>query len=54
MGEDFKKMLDWFEETGYSIDFDALRREYPEVGWHRYEEWAKTQDWSVLEEPERD
>lgn len=48
MGEDFKRMLDWFDETGYSTKIDQLRREYPEVSWHTYQEWARTQDWSVL------
>lgn len=46
--EDFAKMFEWFDRVGYSIDIAALRREYPEVGWHRFEEWAKTQNWSEL------
>ena len=49
MGEDFKRMLDWFDETGYSVDIDRLRSEYAEVQWTTYEQWAKAQDWSVLD-----
>lgn len=52
MGEDVARMLDWFDETGYSVDIEALRRAYPELAWHAYEEWAKAQDWSALEEPQ--
>jgi len=26
----------------------GLRRDYPEIGWHRLAEWAVRQDWSLL------
>ena len=41
-------MYEWFESTGYSADIDGLRREFPEVKWERFSEWAGRQDWSVL------
>ena len=25
----------------------SLRRDFPEVKWHTFEEWARKQDWSV-------
>lgn len=50
--EDFAAMYEWFDQVGYSVDIDALHRDYPEVGWHTYEEWAKAQDWSKLEQTE--
>ena len=46
--EDMFLMLKWFDETGFSADIEELRREYPEVGWQRLEEWAQEQDWSAL------
>ena len=46
--EDFAKMEEWFEKTGYSADVEGLRRSYPTVGWQRFAEWARAQDWSVL------
>ncbi len=49
MGGDLDKMYEWFETVGYSIDIEALRRDYPEVGWHTFEEWVQAQDWSVLD-----
>jgi uncharacterized protein YbjT (DUF2867 family) len=45
MSEDITKMYEWFERVGYSVDTALLRRDYPEVGWHTYEAWAKEQDW---------
>jgi hypothetical protein len=48
MGEDGARMFEWFDRTGYSADIDALRREHPEVGWHTFEDWTRTQNWSAL------
>ncbi len=49
MSADFAIMYEWFERVGYSVDFAKLRKDYPEVGWHTFEGWARQQDWSVLE-----
>ena len=46
--EDMAIMFEWFETTGYSTDIDALRREFPEVGWHRFKEWATAQAWDLV------
>ena len=48
MGEDGAKMYEWFERTGYSFDLVALKRDFPEVGWHSFEAWAKAQDWKAI------
>ena len=48
MNRDAAKMYEWFDEVGYSADIEALRRDYPETGWHTFEEWAQAQDWSAL------
>ena len=51
-GEDLARMAEWFRIVGYSADIAALRRDFPEVGWHSYGEWTRTQDWSaILGEP---
>lgn len=39
--EDMAIMYEWFISHGYSIDLPALRSTYPNVGWHRFEDWAK-------------
>ena len=47
--EDMALMFEWFDRTGYDADISALRRDFPEVGWHRYADWAKGFDWSVVD-----
>ena len=47
--EDAALMFEWFDRIGYSADIAALRRDFPEVGWHSYADWAKGFDWSVLD-----
>ena len=48
MGEDAVKMAEWFDRVGYTVDRAALRREFPDVAFHDFESWAKTQDWNTL------
>jgi uncharacterized protein YbjT (DUF2867 family) len=43
-------MFAWFDGTGYAADIESLRRDFPEVKWHTFEEWARQQDWSVLDQ----
>ena len=48
MSRDAAKMYEWFDAVGYKADIEALRRAYPETGWHTFEQWAQAQDWSIL------
>jgi len=48
MGEDAVKMYEWFDRVGCTVDRAALHREFPEVAFHTFESWAKTQEWNVL------
>ncbi len=48
---DQAKMAEWLMQHGYSVDIERLRRDYPNVGWHRYDEWAAEQDWPRLLAP---
>jgi len=47
--EDMARMFEWFDSTGYAADINSLRRDFAEVKWHTFEEWARKQDWSVLD-----
>ncbi len=38
---EYATMFEWFVEVGYSADTEALRRGFPEVGWHRFAAWAE-------------
>ncbi|MDO3435505.1 NmrA/HSCARG family protein [Rhizobium sp. CBN3] len=46
--EDAALMYEWFDRTGYDADIASLRGDFPDVGWHRYDDWARGFDWSVL------
>ena len=48
--EDMARMFEWFDTTGYSADIESLRRDFPEVKWHTFRDWARKQDWSVLDQ----
>jgi len=48
MGEDGARMSEWLDRVGYTVDRAALHREFPDVAFHDFESWAKTQDWSAL------
>jgi uncharacterized protein YbjT (DUF2867 family) len=47
--EDAALMLEWFDRVGYDADIVALRRNFSEVRWHSFADWAREFDWSVLE-----
>lgn len=47
--EDTALMFEWFDRVGYDVDITALHREFPEVRWHSFANWARKFDWSVLE-----
>ena len=47
--EDLARMFEWFDGTGYDADIENLRRDFPEVKWHTFEDWARKQDWSILD-----
>jgi uncharacterized protein YbjT (DUF2867 family) len=48
MGEDGATMYEWLDRVGFTVDRAALRREFPDVAFHDFEFWAKTQDWNAL------
>jgi uncharacterized protein YbjT (DUF2867 family) len=48
MGEDAARMYEWFDHVGFAVDRAALNREFPDVAFHDFESWAKTQDWNAL------
>jgi uncharacterized protein YbjT (DUF2867 family) len=48
MGEDGARMYEWMDRVGYTVDRAALHREFPDVAFHDFESWLKTQDWKAL------
>lgn len=47
--EEVAVMYEWFDRVGYDADVAALRREFPDVGWHTFADWTRQQDWSALD-----
>src|SRR4029077_15487777 len=47
--EDVAVMFEWFDRVGADADIAALRRDFSEVRWHSFADWARAFDWSVLE-----
>lgn len=45
---DLAAMFEYFTTSGLDVDVAGLRRDYPEVGWHSFSEWAAAQDWTML------
>jgi hypothetical protein len=41
-------MFEWFDRVGYDVDIAALHRDFPEVRWHSFADWARAFDWSAL------
>lgn len=46
--EDLYRMYRYFQEVGYAVDLAGLRRELPEVGWYRFDDWLADQDLTSL------
>lgn len=46
--EDKTLMYEWLDRVGYHTDILTLRHDYPRVGWHTFEEWARNRDWSFI------
>ncbi|TPN01660.1 NmrA/HSCARG family protein [Mesorhizobium sp. B2-1-3A] len=45
--EDAALMFEWFDRVGYDVDITALQREFPEVRWHGFADWAHAFDWNI-------
>jgi uncharacterized protein YbjT (DUF2867 family) len=38
-----RALFDWLERYGHHVDIPALHRRYPDVDWHSYEAWMRSQ-----------
>jgi uncharacterized protein YbjT (DUF2867 family) len=41
-----RALFEWLSRLGHHVDIAGLRRGFPDVRWHTFEDWARTQDWS--------
>ncbi|GHG51991.1 NmrA/HSCARG family protein [Streptomyces griseocarneus] len=44
---DLAAMFEYFTTHGLDVDVAGLRRDFPEVGWHSFTDWAAGQDWAA-------
>lgn len=47
--EDAALMFEWFDRVGYNVDIAALHKDFQELRWHGFADWAREFDWSVLD-----
>ncbi|WP_412537940.1 NmrA/HSCARG family protein [Longispora sp. K20-0274] len=45
---DLAAMFEYFQTTGLDVDVAGLRRDFPEIGWHTFADWASAQNWPAL------
>jgi uncharacterized protein YbjT (DUF2867 family) len=48
--EDAALMFEWFDRVGYDVDIPALHKDFHEVHWHNFADWAREFDWSILDQ----
>ncbi|MEV6873078.1 NmrA/HSCARG family protein [Amycolatopsis sp. NPDC051128] len=48
LGPDLSAMFRYIDRVGFAADIAALRADFPDVGWHTFEEWAGLQDWQHI------
>ena len=42
VNEDMARMYEWYEKVGTGVDIANLHREYPELNWLTFKDWAKS------------
>jgi uncharacterized protein YbjT (DUF2867 family) len=47
--EDAALMFEWFDSVGYDADIAAVRKDFSDVRWHSFADWAREFDWGVLQ-----
>ena len=43
IGSGLGSLFAWLEQTGHDVDIPGLHDRYPQVGWHTYEEWLRSE-----------
>ena len=48
--DDMAAMFEWFDRVGYNVDIPELHRNFSDVNWQSYSQWAESQDWQFLKQ----
>jgi uncharacterized protein YbjT (DUF2867 family) len=43
LGPGLRALFAWLEQNGHDVDIPGLHGRYPQVGWHTYEKWLRTE-----------
>jgi hypothetical protein len=43
LGPGLRTLFAWLEGSGHSVDIPALHGRFPEVSWHSYVDWLRSQ-----------
>ena len=46
--EDMGLMFEWFDKVGYNVDLESLHREFSDVVWQDFNQWAESQSWDFF------
>jgi len=38
----------WFDNVGYNVDLGSLHKEFSDVDWQDFSQWAESQSWEFL------
>jgi uncharacterized protein YbjT (DUF2867 family) len=41
-------LFEWLDRVGFTVDIAGLRRDFPDVRWHTFADWAGSQDWKMV------
>jgi hypothetical protein len=47
-GPGLAPLFEWLDRGAHSVDIEDVRRRYPEIRWHTFQEWARHQPWRDL------
>lgn len=45
---DMALMYEWFGNTGFDVDIENLKSDYPEIGWTDFVTWTSSVQWPTL------
>ncbi len=50
-GGGLQVLFAWLDRVGFTADIAGLRRDFPNVRWHSFSDWASSQNWEILMNP---
>jgi uncharacterized protein YbjT (DUF2867 family) len=39
-----RTLFEWLDRVGHHVDIERLREQFPDVPWHRFEDWASAEE----------